>query len=104
MIYERTIHKYELEITDVQTIEMPVGSEILSIQEQRDHLVLWAIVYNDVLDQLEPHKFYVVGTGNPVPEPDDDPDKWPAALVYCATVQTKGGRAAWHVFTEIDIW
>jgi hypothetical protein len=61
----RTIHKYELDITDVQTIELPFYAEMLTIQEQRDKLVMWCIV--DTEDELEPRTFHVVGTGNPIP-------------------------------------
>ena len=100
--YTKVIHKYELDITDVQTIDMPIGAEILSVQEQRNHLVVWALVWTQYKDELEPRKFYVIGTGNPVPEPDEE--NWPTALAYVSTVQTKGGRLVWHVFTELDMW
>jgi hypothetical protein len=96
----RTIHKYELDITDVQTIELPFYAEMLTIQEQRDKLVMWCIV--DTEDDTEPRTFHVVDTGNPMPEPEDE--GWPKGLAYCGTVQTKGGRLVWHVFTEIDFW
>ena len=35
----RTIHKYELDITDVQTIDLPEYAEMLTVQEQKDKLI-----------------------------------------------------------------
>jgi hypothetical protein len=82
----------------VQTIELPFYAEMLTIQEQRDKLVMWCIV--DTEDELEPRTFHVVGTGNPMPEPEWE--EWPIMLAYVSTVQTKGGRLVWHVFLEIE--
>lgn len=94
----RTIHKYELDITDEQVIDLPMYSEMLTIQEQHGKLVLWCAV--DTEDEMLPRKFFVVGTGHPMPEPEDP---W-CALVYCSTVQTRGGKLVWHVFTEMEMW
>ena len=96
----RMIHKYELDITDIQTIDLPEYAEMLTIQAQRDKLCLWCII--DTEDGIEPRTFHVVGTGNPMPEPESE--DWPTALAYCGTAQTREGRLVWHVFTEIDFW
>jgi len=96
----RRVLKYELDITDKQTIEMPEGADILAIQEQKDKLVMWAIAYDGM--DVESRTFYVVGTGNPMPEPGRE--DWFTTLAYCATVQTRGGKFVWHVFTEMDFW
>ena len=37
----KKIYKYELEITEIQTVEMPVGAEILCVQFQDEALCLW---------------------------------------------------------------
>lgn len=95
----RRVVKYELDITDKQTIDMPDGAEVLSIQEHRGKLVMWALACD--FEDIYPRTFYVVGTEEPLPDYSDD--YW-CSVVYCATVQGKGGRLVWHVFTEIDIW
>lgn len=59
-----TIWKYELEITDRQTIQMPEGSQILSVANQNGKLCLWAIVSpaNSDRDRV----IEIIGTGNPM--------------------------------------
>lgn len=87
------IWKYSLQITDRQTVTMPVGAEILSVQEQAGGLQLWAIVEPDE-ERREKRTIEIVGTGNPM--------KCVIAedLVrhHLATVQTSGGLLVWHVF------
>lgn len=38
----KAIWKYSLEIVDRQTVKMPQNAEILSVDNQRGHLCLWA--------------------------------------------------------------
>ena len=45
-----TIWKYALEIKDTQTIHMPAGSRILSVQEQDRVVCLWALVDPDAAE------------------------------------------------------
>lgn len=40
----KTIWKFELETTGNQTLKMPIGAEILSVQTQFDKPCLWALV------------------------------------------------------------
>jgi hypothetical protein len=61
------IWKYELEVTDVQTIHFPPGAQILSVGEQRGKLVLWAMVDSEAVPS-DLRVFEVLGTGNPVPQ------------------------------------
>ena len=39
----KTIYKYQIEITDLQTLHLPVDSEILSVKEQDGVLCVWAL-------------------------------------------------------------
>jgi hypothetical protein len=84
---KQTIWKYPLEITDIQTLMMPEGAEILSAQMQGDVLCLWALVNQDAPKQRR--EIEVLGTGNPAPE---------AKRRYISTVQMRGGTLVWHIF------
>lgn len=87
------IWKFNLKITDRQTVEMPFGAEILSVQQQGSAgLQLWAIVDPD--GAKEHRVIEIVGTGNPM----QDVTKEGLARLHLATVQTNGGLLAWHVF------
>lgn len=61
----KTIYKYPLQITDIQTIEIPHGFVPLSVQVQGTTPVLWAIV--DTLNNLACVEFTTVGTGHELP-------------------------------------
>ena len=65
MRYDTTIWKYELEITDRQTILMPGGAKILAVGDQDGTLCLWAECDpgNLGLDRV----IAIVGTGHPMP-------------------------------------
>ncbi|MGG7470785.1 DUF7352 domain-containing protein [Chryseobacterium arthrosphaerae] len=81
----KTIYKYQLETTDQQTITMPVGSEIISLQIQHGVPCIWAKVntYNEVGDRT----FVTFGTGQPLPENN---------LEFIGTYQS--GQYVFHVF------
>jgi len=83
----KKIFKYELEITDEQAIELPMFSQILSVQMQGGKLQLWAIVNPNA--QKMPVYFRIVGTGH---ELKFDPE----IFNWIATVQD--GALVWHIF------
>lgn len=82
----KTIWKYPLKLTEVQQIELPQGSDPLTVQMQDHRPRVWAIV-----DPKEPiHTqltFYIIGTG----EPFDETNK-----KYLGTIQQT--EFVWHVF------
>lgn len=41
---KKTIWKFTLEVKDIQTLDMPKGAEILTVQFQETHGQLWALV------------------------------------------------------------
>ena len=59
----KTIYKYEIELVDNQSIEMPKGAEVLSVQVQNNKPCLWAIVETE--RPTERKLFKIAGTGNP---------------------------------------
>jgi hypothetical protein len=83
----KTIHKYPLEITDRQRFFVPRGARLLTAQNQRGTLCLWAEV--DTAATSEYREALVVGTGNPLP--DDF-----AQFDYVGTAQH--GPLVWHVY------
>ena len=90
------IYKYPLTLNDRQTVELPLGAEVLCAQAQYDTIMVWAKV--DPQRYKEPRTFYVVATGAAVPED---------AVTYLSTVQLFGGRLVFHVYlsftsTEIE--
>ncbi len=100
----RKIYKYPLEIKDVQTIEMPTESKILSVGVQSENGgFLDDIIFNEqpviwVLVDLENYNtpkttirtIHIIGTGNPIPE---------IQLKFIGTVQMSKGLV-WHVFEQ----
>lgn len=86
-----SIWKYALEVTDEQAVEMPQHARLLSVQAQGDALCVWALV-NPTADR-EVRRFYVYGTGQPLP-------KAMQSQVYIGTAQQHGGALVWHLFAE----
>ena len=90
----KTIWKFELELTDRQSIIMPTGAQILSVQMQSvggrvPGLYVWALVDGSVTGSEEPREFAVIGTGNPC---------WCDGWDFVGTVQER--CFVWHVFTK----
>ena len=89
-----TIHKYELEITDEQTIKMPRNAVFLSAQMQGNKPCIWCWVDPD--GEMEDVTFRIFGTGHAI-----DRSRYPG-LRYWATVQTLHGNRSgvWHIFSR----
>ena len=87
---KKTIWKFELEIADKQTIEMPVNAEILTVQTQNEIPCLWALVDPD--DPKEDRVIKIFGTGHPIVY-DAGVDR-----KYIGTYQLRGGSLVFHVF------
>lgn len=85
----RTIWKFPLRLTDVQTVMMPAGAEILAVGVQADGIMLWARV-DPAVSERQGYNIAIVGTGHPAP---DDTQS-----TYIGTVMD--GPYVWHVFTE----
>jgi hypothetical protein len=96
----KTIHKFPLQIEDEQEIEMPPGSQPLSVGVQGapadPTLVVWAMVDTNATRVGVPmgttfrRRFYIRGTGHPLrPEME--------AQFFIGTAAWPGGLI-WHVF------
>lgn len=84
------IFRYQLEVTDEQQLYMPHSYEALSVAPSRGgyHIDLWVQVNPD--NTTSAPKFYVVGTGNPMPDRELD---------FVGTAVMSDGLV-WHVFAE----
>lgn len=87
----QTIWKFPLAITDAQTVAIPRGARILSVQAQVDTPTLWALVDPEAAPVL--HAVSIFGTGNPI-------GFLSRHAAFVGTVQTHGGSLVWHVFVE----
>ena len=83
-----TIWKYELEITDEQTLVMPQGAKFLSAQNQNEKACLWAMV--EPSNAKEVRRLHLFGTGHPVPAD--------ASMEHLGTFPLKGGELIFHLF------
>lgn len=81
------IWKWTLAPTDLQSISVPKGAKLLSVQMQGGLPQLWALC--DETAEKEPRHVAIYGTGNPMP---DEPGK------YIDTFQAHGGALVFHAF------
>jgi hypothetical protein len=80
----RTIYKYRLGLTD-DSLQMPIGAEILCVQTQQGEITIWALV--DTNAASETRRFAIHGTGFSVPND---------GRLYLGTVQI--APFVWHIF------
>jgi hypothetical protein len=94
----RSVYKYKLAITDLQTIKMPRNAKVVHTGIQYDDelkavICLWAEVDADYVDDLEDRRFDIVGTGHIILRDD---------AFYVGTVQMPpnvwGNIFVWHVY------
>lgn len=88
----KRIFKYELNLADRQEVEVPRGGIMLSVVNQSDCVMVYALV-DDSVKEKERREFCIFGTGHPV---DIELDKY----AYLGTVVTVGGKLVWHVFVK----
>jgi len=87
----KTVWKYELVVTELQTIRMPTGALVLAVDKQgcsREALHLWVLV-----DPSKPSAgldVWIRGTGQDVDIPE--------YARYIGTVLLYGGNLVWHIW------
>jgi hypothetical protein len=84
----KTIWKFPLPFQEHITLQFPKGALLLSVQNQREQICLWALV--DPAAPLRPREFQIVGTGHQVADA--------ARLLFVGSVQTHEGAFVWHIF------
>ena len=88
----RKIFKYELELVDEQYLTVPESAKFVSVIEQNDMPVLYAIV-----DPTEIHvqtRVLIRGTGHDIDEGDL------LSHECLGSVETNEKRLVWHIFVE----
>ena len=88
------IFKYPLDVTDVQTLKLPVGATILTAMNQFETICIWAKISTTSYDakKFRDRTIYIFGTGNPVPNVE---------MKYINSVALEGGRLIFHVFESL---
>lgn len=86
------IWKFPLKAQDVQSIEMPAGATILTVQTQGGQPCLWAKV--DAAKPKTKRVFETFGTGHPIPETHE--------RAYLGTYQLVGGALVFHVYEVLN--
>lgn len=84
----KAVWKFELSVTDMQTVEMPKGAILLTVQGQYDSPMLWALVELGET-QTEKRDFRLAGTGHPIEQEN---------IVYVGTFQLHNGTFVAHLF------
>ena len=92
MIYKRTIYKYILLQTDLQTLSIPGFQKALDVQVQKSVPCLWVVVNADKPPVLV--EVRIIGTGCRFDDVCNDD--------YVGTFQMFGGDLVNHVFCKIQ--
>ena len=91
---EKRIYKYTLEQMGIQSITLPKGAEILTIQTQFNDAQLWALVDPEEQDREE-RRIEIFGTGHAIYYDMGVNRK------YLATYQLDDGNYVFHVFERL---
>lgn len=87
---EKVIWKFKISV-GLNNIEMPKGAEPLSVQNQHEQSVMWALC--DPKETAEMRRFLVVGTGHSF-----NTEK----VKYIGTFQSDDGNYVWHLFELVN--
>jgi len=86
------IYKYPLETKRVQTIEVPQGGEVLTLQVQDNNPTLW--IRHEKGAPTKKQTFMLIGTGHEfIPDSEDG-----STLDYVGTCQLNNGALVFHLF------
>jgi hypothetical protein len=88
----KSVWKFPLAVTDAQTIEMPIGARLLTVQPQGDQVCLWALVETTAMK--ERRYIAILGTGHEAPSRGD--------LKYIGTFQLNKGALVFHAFEIVN--
>jgi len=88
----KRIYKYELKPQEMQIISLPVGSKVLSVIEQNDTIMMYALVN---IEEKETDKYYftIYGTGHDISNGIN-------TFEFIDTVKLQGGSLVFHVFYQ----
>jgi len=84
----KRIYKYQVQVKDNFSIDMPRNAHILCVQLQLEVPYIWAMVDTDA--ETVTRDFMVIGTGNPIPE-------LTKGYAHIGTFQLHGGSLVFHL-------
>jgi hypothetical protein len=88
----KTIYKYPLEPKAINYLDLPIGSEVISTQEQKGSVNIYALVDNAV-EETEIHEVLFYGTGNQVSGQIGE-------YKFIGTVSMYNGDLVFHIFAR----
>jgi len=88
----KRIYKYTLEAQTEQKLELPLGSQVLTVKEQRNDAVLYALV-NPNEEKKEVYQVLAFGTGHDIEYDLSDYNFLNSVLLY-------GGNLVFHLFIK----
>jgi hypothetical protein len=86
----KAVWKFQIEIKDIMEIDMPKGSEILCVQNQKEIPCIWALVNPEA--SMEKRTFNLVGTGHDISIEDF------TRFMYIGSFQLYKGSLVFHLF------
>jgi len=86
---KRTIWKYDLEGKEEQTIQIPKGASVLTVDTQDGLPKLWLAVCPEEKKQLV--RVAIIGTGKPL---------WCDGWIYAGSFKMRQDILVFHVFVE----
>lgn len=84
----RTVHKYPVSLSDISTLDLPLGAEILTVRERGGDAFLYALVSPEA--PTERRVFRVANTGEPISERNE--------LRYVGTFRLRDEGLVYHLF------
>lgn len=84
----KTIWKYELQLIDTQTFDVPEGARFLCVQTQNEKPCMWFEVnHSPAIEQVT---IAIKGTGHFIPDN--------VVMEYLGSCQIADGALVWHVY------
>ena len=101
----KKVFKYEVELDDYVTIDLPMDSKILKFADQNGSIrtgkiYVWALVDTNFLDagMEERRKFRIAGTGHPLDLDEIGDERYR----YFDTILTLSDALVWHIFEVVQ--
>jgi len=91
-----TVWKFILDKQEAdQLVDMPYGAKPFSAGNQKERLVVWAIVEPD--NRPSPVRILLAGAGHPLPLPSSEMGE------FLGTAQFAGGDHVFHIYHKLDL-
>jgi len=84
----KRVFKYQVPLQDKFTIDLPKGSQVLSVGVQSKTAFIWTLI-DDEEPIIESRKFRLSGTGHPITD---------KCFIFIGTFQLDGGALIFHLF------